>query len=114
MDRNIALVGFMGAGKTAVGKLLANRLNRTFVDVDDVIEQRESRPISDIFSQDGEPYFRKIEKEATKEVALQPKRVIACGGGVVLDKENIANLKGTSTIIYLKTTPEVILKRTKG
>lgn len=114
MKKNIALIGFMGSGKTAVGKKLAQRLKLKFVDLDSLIEQREKKPITQIFSQNGEPYFRKIEKEMVKEVSGLEGLVIACGGGVVLDNENLDNLKKSGSVIYLKATLEVIFKRTKG
>ncbi|MFC1704600.1 shikimate kinase [Candidatus Omnitrophota bacterium] len=114
MQKNIVLVGFMGAGKTAVGKELAKRLDLTFVDLDEVIEHKEGRRICDIFTHNGEPHFRRVEKEVTREVSQKLRQVIACGGGVVLDKENVANLKKTGIVIYLKASPAVILERTKA
>jgi len=113
MDKNIVLVGFMGAGKTAVGSELAKECNLKFVDLDDLIEERESMKIAQIFADKGEPYFRKVEKEITKQVAKCKGLVIACGGGVVLDKENVDALKENGIVFYLKVSPEVILERTK-
>ncbi len=110
---NIVLVGFMGTGKTIVGKRLAQRLNMEYVDVDELIEQREGRKINDIFAKDGEPYFRKVEKKITKQVSEFENVVIAAGGGVVLDDENIRNLKTKGVLICLSAQPEIILERTK-
>lgn len=107
------MVGFMGAGKTVVGKCLAVVLGLKFVDLDDLIEAREGKKITEIFKENGEPYFRKVEKEIAKETAKKPGLVIACGGGVVLDKENITVLKENGVMIYLKAAAEVILKRTQ-
>ena len=104
----------MGAGKTAVGKRLAESLGCEFVDLDDLIEDREGRKINEIFAQHGEPYFRKIEKQVTIETAKRSGLVIACGGGVVLNKENVEALKASGVMIYLKATPELILERTKN
>lgn len=112
--KNIYLVGFMGTGKTAVGKELAKKKKWQFVDLDDLIELKEKRTIADIFAKEGEPYFRRIEKLVLREVAKEKKFVVACGGGIVIDKDNIKVMKDTGIIICLTTTPEAILKRTAG
>ena len=109
---NIYLVGFMGTGKSAVGRELAKKKKWRFVDLDDLIELREGRTIPDIFNKKGEPYFRIIEKRALKEVSREKKFVVACGGGAVINKENIKRMKESGIIICLKATPAVILKRT--
>ena len=111
---NIYLIGFMGTGKTAVGKELARKKKLQFVDLDGLIELREKRTISDIFAKNGEPYFRKVEKRVLKEVGKEKKFVVACGGGIVLDKENIKIMKETGIIICLTASPQVILKRTSA
>lgn len=111
---NIYLVGFMATGKTAVGHELAKRKKWQFVDLDDLIELRQKRRICDIFAKDGEPYFRRIEKLMLKEVARQNNFVVACGGGIVIDPENIKVMKESGVIVCLVATPEVILKRTAG
>jgi len=108
---NIYLVGFMGTGKTSVGLQLAKDRHLNFVDLDDLIELKEQRRIVDIFAKEGEPYFRKIEKKILKQVATQKKFVVACGGGVVLDKDNLKLMKKTGTLICLSASPAVILKR---
>jgi len=102
----------MGTGKTAVGRELAKKKKWQFVDLDELIELREKRTIGDIFAKEGEPYFRRLEKRTLREVAREKKFVVACGGGIVLDKDNIKIMKETGIIICLKATPEVILKRT--
>ena len=101
----------MGTGKTSVGRLLAKKKKFNFVDLDELIEFRERRRIVDIFAKDGEPYFRKVEKKALKEAAAQKKFVVACGGGVVLDKENIKVMKKSGILICLAAAPKEILKR---
>jgi len=111
MKSNIALIGFMGAGKTAVGKALAEKLNKEFIETDALIEQRAGKSIPEIFQQDGEIAFRELEIEAIKEVSTNKKLVIACGGGIVLNKINIDRLKKESTIVYLPAPPRIILKR---
>lgn len=114
MKKNIALVGFMGAGKTVVGKALARHLGMIFVDSDETIVERERRSINDIFAKDGEPYFRKVEKEVIKEISQRDGLVIACGGGAVLDKDNMLNLQRNGVVIYLQTSADVIFERTKN
>jgi len=111
MKTNIALIGFMGVGKTAVGKVLAEKLGRSFVELDSLIEQKAGKSIPDIFQQDGETVFRELEIEVTKEVSKGRNLVIACGGGIVLNKINIDRLKQQSMLVYLTASPKVILKR---
>jgi shikimate kinase len=111
---NIILVGFMGTGKSVIGKLLAEKLNRAFVELDDLIEKKEKMPIKDIFEKKGEPYFRLVEKEIAKEASQRKNIVISAGGGAIVDEENFKNLKNSGTIICLKASPDTILKRTKG
>ena len=112
MKSNIVLIGFMGTGKTVVGQVLAKQLNRQLIEVDAIIEQTAGKTISDIFSNDGEIYFRELEIEAIKWAAAGEKQVIACGGGVVLNTINIDRLRVTGVIINLSAAPEIILKRT--
>lgn len=112
MKSNIALIGFMGTGKSAVGKVLAKKLQRKFIELDSVIEQKAAKSIPDIFRQDGEIGFRELEIEATKDVAREKRAVIACGGGVVLNRINIDRLRENAVIVYLTASPGVILKRT--
>ena len=111
MKRNIALTGFMGSGKSAVGKVLAGRLGRRFVELDDVIEEMAGKSIPDIFRQDGEIAFRELEIEATRRVSKGTDLVIACGGGIVLNMINIDRLRETSRIVYLTASPGAILRR---
>ncbi len=106
------LVGFMGTGKTAVAKQVAEKLKMRYVDLDDIIEEREGRPIKEIFAKDGEEYFRKVEKTVTKELSSESGLVIATGGGIVIDNENVENLKKNGVTICLTASPEMILKRT--
>ncbi|MBU0709186.1 MAG: shikimate kinase [Candidatus Omnitrophica bacterium] len=111
---NIYLVGFMGTGKSAVGRGLAKIKQWRFVDLDELIELREKKPISDIFAKDGEPHFRGLEKRVLKEVAASKNLVIACGGGIVIDKDNIKIMKDNGVVICLNASAEVILERTSG
>ena len=114
MKTSIALIGFMGTGKTAVGKALAEKLGREFVELDALIERKEGKTIPEIFQQDGEVRFRELEIEVAKEVSEKKDAVIACGGGIVLNKINIDRLRKECLIVYLTASPRVILKRTSG
>lgn len=111
MKTNIALIGFMGVGKTAVGKLLAKKLGRKFIEMDALIELKAGKSIPKIFQQDGEIAFRELEIRVTKEVAGGENVVIACGGGIVLNKINIDRLREKGKIVYLTASPKAILKR---
>ena len=111
MKTNIALIGFMGTGKTAVGQLLARKLGRSFVELDSLIEQKAGKSIPGVFQQDGEVAFRELEIEVTKEVSKDKNLVIACGGGLVLNKINIDRLRKNARMVYLTASPGVILKR---
>ena len=114
MTTSIALIGFMGTGKTAVGKLLAEKLGKEFIGLDTLIEKKAGKSIPEIFRQDGEIRFRELEIEVTREAADRENAVIDCGGGIVLNKINIDRLKGSCVIVCLTASPAVILKRTSG
>ena len=112
-DKNIVLVGFMGTGKSTVGKMLAKRLKRNWIDVDQKIEEAEKRKISEIFEKDGEAYFRRLEKETIRQITSGTHLVIITGGGAVLDSENRAILKKNGFLITLSATPETIFERVR-
>ena len=112
--RNIYLIGFMGTGKTTVGRELARRAARPFLDLDDLIELTARRSISDIFAKEGEAAFRRLEKKILAQASREKGFVIACGGGIVMDQDNIRTMKDTGTIICLVATPQVILQRTRA
>ncbi len=111
MKTNIALIGFMGTGKTVVGKALAEKLGRSFVELDLLIEQWAGKSIPDIFQQDGEAAFRELEIEVTEEISKGKNLVIAGGGGIVLNTINIERLRKNARMVYLTASPGVILKR---
>lgn len=114
-DRNIVLTGFMGTGKTAVGRELAASLRRELIDIDAEIEKSQGMTISEIFSRFGEPGFRDIEAETIRTIAsTQSSCVISTGGGAVIRQENIDALKQNGVIVCLTAEPETILKRTAG
>ena len=114
MKNNIVLCGFMGCGKSTVGRALAARLNYEFCDSDAVIEQREGTAISTIFAEKGEGYFRELEKTVIRELSEQKGLIIATGGGAVLNPENAENLRKTGLVIFLDITPKAVLKRLEG
>ena len=108
---NIVLIGYRCAGKSTVGKRLASRLRRRFVDTDDLIEQRQQATIRAIVSSRGWDYFREVEKEVIREISSEDHLVIAAGGGVVLDPENVAALKTNGVIVWLKADRQVLHSR---
>lgn len=111
MKPNIILVGFMGTGKSSTGRIVANRLGMAFVDMDTLIEERTGMKIPDIFAQKGEPHFRQLERALTQEWAQRENTVIAPGGGIVLNPENIADFSRSGLVICLTADPDVILNR---
>lgn len=111
MKNNIVLCGFMGCGKSTVGRLLAERLNLQFCDTDVVIEEREGAAISTVFAEKGEEYFRDVERSVIRELSEQNGLVIATGGGAVLSLENAENLRKTGFVVFLEIGPETVLKR---
>ncbi len=113
-DRNLVLVGFMGAGKSVVGKQLARRLRRPFVDTDQVVEARAGRRIAAIFATEGEPAFRALERAAVAEVASRRGQVVSTGGGAVMDPANMATLRASGLVVYLAARPETLAARVAG
>ena len=101
----------MAVGKSAVGRTLARKLKRRFVDLDKVIEKAEGMKINEIFDQKGEHYFRQREKEALAEVLQRHGQIIATGGGVVLDRENLKLLLDHTVLICLIASADVLLQR---
>lgn len=114
MKTSIALIGFMGTGKTAAGKVLAERLGKEFIELDSLIERKAGKTIPEIFQQGGEVAFRELEIEAAKEVSEKKNVIIACGGGLILNKINIDRLRKECLMVYLTASPRVILKRASG
>ncbi len=108
MNKNVVFIGFMGSGKTSVGKKLSMELKREFIDMDDFIVNKEGMSINQIFAEKGEAYFRNLEKELCIRFSQPKSKIIATGGGVIKNDENVANLKKGGIIIYLKSTPKQI------
>jgi shikimate kinase len=110
-SNRIFLTGFMGAGKSTIGKLLANLLMCPFVDIDELIVRQEGRTIAEIFTADGEDTFRDCETKALKSLCQQPPAVYATGGGIVLRAENRREMKNHGRIVYLKADWPTLMNR---
>jgi shikimate kinase len=107
----IYLAGFMGAGKSTVGPILANTLGWDFYDLDIVIEKKAGKKIKEIFEKNGEPYFRTLENDTLKELSKGENLIISLGGGTMISETNLQLLKATGIIVYLKVSPEALYKR---
>ena len=105
---NIVLIGFMGTGKSTIGKLLAKQFKFQFVDVDASIEEQAGKSITQIFHSEGEGYFRKLEAEFAQKLSKEDCQVIATGGGFVLNPQNVAVLKNNGVVVTLSASPGVI------
>jgi shikimate kinase len=116
-DRNIvnlALIGFMGTGKTSVGRLVAEQLHFDYLDTDEMIQSATGRTIADIFKSDGEKKFRVLEEKVVLEISTRTKIVIATGGGLPTNSKNLASLKTHALVVCLWASPEKIWERVKN
>jgi len=109
--KNLYIVGFMGTGKTVAGRALSKKLRSDFVDLDACIEEKAGASIADIFRANGEEYFRSLEKQALLAASVKKGAVVSCGGGIVIDPDNMALMKETGICICLSASPQEILKR---
>lgn len=109
--RNLVLVGMMGTGKSTVGRILAGRLDRPFVDTDAAIETRTGRTVAQLFAELGERRFRALEAEEVRGVAALRGQVVAVGGGAVLDPANVTHLRGTGDLVLLDGDPAALAAR---
>lgn len=112
--KTIILIGMMGCGKTTIGKLLGEKLNIKHFDIDFIIESQNKKTISEIFSTKGENYFRELEKTTIKNIFKPQNQILSLGGGSFENKETQNLLLNKSTIIYLKTSPNIIFNRIKN
>ena len=112
--RNIALCGFMGTGKSSAGRHVAQQLHFDFLDTDAVIEARAGKDITTIFAEDGEAAFRQLESRIVHELVARKRTVIATGGGLVVNPENLASLKEHALVVCLFASPETIWARVKA
>ena len=110
-NKNIIFTGFMGTGKTTVGKMLAQKLGREFIDTDQLIEERQGLTIPEIFEQLGEPAFRKMEAAVARELGHREGLVISTGGRLMLDPANVDALSVNGRVFCLVATPQEILSR---
>jgi shikimate kinase len=108
---HIILVGLPGSGKSTVGVAVAERLGRTFLDFDVEIERREGRSVAEIFAEKGEPYFRKLERRLTEELAVTGNMIVAPGGGWAADPEVVAMVRPPAKLVYLKVWPAIAIAR---
>src|ERR1700752_1096640 len=107
----IVLTGFMGSGKSEVGRRLARRLGRAFIDTDELIEAHAGKSVASIFADDGEAAFRRLERDAVADAARRGEAVVALGGGAVLDPANVTVLRAAGVVICLTARPDAILAR---
>ena len=111
--KNIYLVGFMGTGKTVVGEILAKKMAKEFIEMDAVIEEKQGLEIVDIFTQQGEAYFRSLEKILLGSLSKREDLIVSCGGGLVCDQANLKLLKETGVVFALTASVSTIYQRTK-
>ncbi len=110
---SVILIGFMGAGKSHCGKVLAKELGWRYRDSDAIIEKREKKTIRQIFKEKGESHFRTVESKVIKDLLKKPYSVLSFGGGAVCRKVNRALIKKGGLVVWVKANPDVICKRTK-
>ncbi len=111
MKPNIGIIGFMGTGKTSVGKALARQIGMHFEDSDDMVEQMAGKQVSRIFAENGEEYFRHLESLAVRDLCQRKHHVLSFGGGVLFSQENIEHIRRVSKVILLKASPLTIHER---
>lgn len=112
--RNLVLAGFMGTGKSTVGRVVASQLRFQFLDTDELIVRRAGKPIAAIFQQDGEAAFRQLERQVVAELESADRTVISTGGGLVVDPANLASLKRHALVVCLWASPESIFHRVRS
>jgi shikimate kinase len=112
--KNIYLVGFMGSGKSTVGKILAEKLNMNFVDIDKLIEEKEGMKIKNIFEQKGESYFRELERKQIEAIVNQEGFVVSTGGGLGANLDNMNLMKKNGDVVWLDVSLNTVLDRLKN
>ena len=114
IEQNIFLIGFMGAGKSTIAKVLQRELGMELVEMDERIVKEQGMSINDILAQKGEDGFRDIESQLVIDIGKNKNSIVSCGGGVVVRPQNVENMKKSGKIVFLTATPETILKRVKN
>lgn len=112
--KNIYLIGFMGTGKSTVGKMLAEDLGARFVDTDKLVEEKTGRTIADIFEESSEEEFRRLETEVLRDITEQDNLVVSTGGGIVVTRGNMEMMKDTGLVITLIADVHTIMDRVKN
>ncbi len=110
-QKNVVLIGLRGTGKSTCGRILAERLERAFLDTDEIVQDRAGKTIREIFEEGGEKLFRRIESEVVLEAADRKNAVIATGGGAILDPKNVRKLKQCGFVVHLSGSPEELWRR---
>lgn len=113
LQRNIVLVGFMGTGKTTVGRILSEKTGMPLVDMDTLLADRAGKTINQIFAEDGEPAFRRMEHELACELAAEHGQIISTGGGIVLNPANVAAFEKTGLVVCLLADAATVLDRVR-
>lgn len=114
MSNNIFLIGFMGSGKSTIGRFLQKELNMELVEMDARIVEEQGMSINDIFAEKGEDYFRDLESRLVLDLNSEGNTIVSCGGGVVIRPENVENMKKNGKIVFLSATPDTIYERVKN
>ena len=114
MKKSLVLTGMMGVGKSTIGRIIAKRLKVKFIDVDKIIERNEKKSIKRIFEENGEEYFRKLEKKITFKILKKKKKVIALGGGAFMNNEIREKILNSCKSVWLKVDLEKLIKRYKN
>ena len=110
-ESNVYLIGFMGAGKSTVAPRLAEKMDREWIDTDELVEERQGMSIPEIFEYYGENRFREIETDVIKEISKEDGKIVAVGGGAPMVKENWEAMRSTGEIVYLEVSPKEIMER---
>lgn len=110
-ERNVYLIGFMGAGKSTVAPKLADKMNRGWGDTDDLVEDKKGMSIPEIFEYYGEDRFREIETDVIRKISKEKGKIVAVGGGAPMREENWKAMKSTGEIVYLEVSPKEIMER---
>ena len=111
--KNLFLIGFMGCGKSTMARILSQETGQELIEMDETIEKEAGCTINEIFETHGESYFRDLESALVERIAQKGGAVVSCGGGAVLRKENVENMKKNGRIVYLSATPETIFQRVR-